>query len=137
MRLLQKFGVTVPDIVNIYVLYVCSILELFCQVWNSALTLENSKTLERVQKTSLKIILKSFLSNIQQCSRCYRSYLIIKKKIETLPELCQRSLKHNIPREIQGGFFQNRQTYELCNSIYPNTSEQICKQMTLILLYFV
>ena len=62
MRLLHKlveFGVAVPDLVNIYVLYVRSILEQSCQVWNSALTLENSQNLERVQKTSLKIILKS------------------------------------------------------------------------------
>ena len=62
MRLLHKlveFGVPVPDLVNIYVLYVRSILEQSCQVWNSSLTLENSQNLERVQKTSLKIILKS------------------------------------------------------------------------------
>ena len=62
MRLLHKlvdFGVPIADLVNIYVLYVRSILEQSCQVWNSALTIENSQNLERVQKTSLKIILKS------------------------------------------------------------------------------
>ena len=36
-----------------------SILEQSCPVWNSSLSLENSKNLERVQKTALKIILKS------------------------------------------------------------------------------
>ena len=62
MRLLHKlvdFGVSVPDLVNIYVLYVRSILEQSCQVWHSSLTQENSHNLERVQKTAMKIILQN------------------------------------------------------------------------------
>ena len=61
MRLLHKlveFGVPDDDLVNIYVLYVRSILEQSCQVWHSSLSLENFQDLERVQKTALRIILK-------------------------------------------------------------------------------
>ena len=62
MRLLHKlvnFGVSVPDLVNIYVLYVRSILKQSCQVWHSSLTQEKSQNLERVQKTAMKIILQN------------------------------------------------------------------------------
>ena len=61
MRLLHKlvdFGVPLDDLVQIYILYVRSILEQSCQVWHSSLTLENFQDLERVQKNGLKIILQ-------------------------------------------------------------------------------
>ena len=46
LRLLHKlvtFGVPKEDLVNIYILYIRSILEQSCQVWHSSLTLENSE----------------------------------------------------------------------------------------------
>ena len=63
MRLLHKlveFDIPEDDLLNIYVLYVRSILEQSCQgqVWHSSLTLSNSSDLERVQKNALKIILQ-------------------------------------------------------------------------------
>ena len=39
-------------------MYVRSLLEQSCTVWNSGLTNENSEDLERVQKNALKIILQ-------------------------------------------------------------------------------
>ena len=69
MRLLHKlveFEVPHKDLLNIYVLYVRSILEQSCQVWHSRLTLENITDLERIQKNALKIILKgSYVSYAQ------------------------------------------------------------------------
>ena len=61
MRLLHKlvkFSVSVDDLVNIYILYIRSILEQSCQVWHSSLTLENFQDLEQVQKNALRIILQ-------------------------------------------------------------------------------
>ena len=63
MRLLHKlveFDIPEDDLLNIYVLYVRSILEQSCQgqVWHSSLTLSNSSDFERVQKNALKIILQ-------------------------------------------------------------------------------
>jgi hypothetical protein len=60
MRLLNKLvsiGIPCDDLVNIYVLYVKSILEQLCQVWLSSLALENFQVLERVKKNAVKIIL--------------------------------------------------------------------------------
>ena len=61
MRLLHKlveFGVPEQDLLNIYTLYIRSILEQSCQVWHSSLTTENGLDLERIQKNAFKIILK-------------------------------------------------------------------------------
>ena len=61
MRLLHKlveFSVPLEDLLNIYILYIRSILEQSCQVWHSSLTLENFQDLERVQKNALRIILQ-------------------------------------------------------------------------------
>ena len=60
MRMLHKllgYGVPVKDLLNIYVLYIRSVLEQSCTVWHSSLTSENSSDLERIQKNALKIIL--------------------------------------------------------------------------------
>ena len=51
MRMLHK-------LVNIFILYIRSVLEQSCQVWHSSLTFDNLTDIERVQKNALKIILK-------------------------------------------------------------------------------
>ena len=61
MRLLHKlveFDVPIPDLIQIYTLFIRSIVEQSCVVWHSSLTVENSQDLERIQKNALKIILK-------------------------------------------------------------------------------
>ena len=57
LRKFSKFTKSIEEKMNIYVLYVRSILEQSCVVWHSSLTEENSKDLERVQKSAVKIIL--------------------------------------------------------------------------------
>ena len=66
LRLLQKlvtFSVPVEYLINIYILYIRSIVEQSCQVWHSSLTLENVQDLERIQKNALKIILQEDYQN--------------------------------------------------------------------------
>ena len=52
-------GVNNEDLLNIYILYICSLLEYCSVVWHSTLILEQSNNLERVQKLCLKVILGS------------------------------------------------------------------------------
>ena len=62
MQILQKlysFNVSTDDLVEIYVLYIRSILEFNCQVWHHSLTDLDSESIERVQKVACRIILKS------------------------------------------------------------------------------
>ena len=56
---LKYVGVKEEDLLNIYVLYIRSLLEYCSTVWHSTLTVEQSKNIENVQKLSLRIILGS------------------------------------------------------------------------------
>ena len=62
MQILHKlysFNVNTNDLVEIYVLYIRSILEFNCQVWHHSLTELDSESIERVQKVACRIMLKS------------------------------------------------------------------------------
>ena len=58
LRRISSFGASWSDLKTIYISYIRSILEQNCTVWHSGLSAENSENIERLQKTSLKIILK-------------------------------------------------------------------------------
>ena len=65
MPLLSKassFGASREDLKEIYVLFVRSLLEQSSVVWNSGTTKEEIQSIERVQKSALKLILNT--SNI-------------------------------------------------------------------------
>ena len=57
VRKVASFGASVDDLKNIYFLFVRSLLEQSATVWHSSLTQENSNDLERVQKSTVKIIM--------------------------------------------------------------------------------
>ena len=57
LRKVSSFCTDYEELMNIYILYVRSILEQSATVWHSSLTEENKNDLERVQKTALKVIL--------------------------------------------------------------------------------
>ena len=69
---LKYVGVSKEDLLDVYCLYVRSLLEYCCVVWHSALTKEQTADLERVQKISLKIILgdeySEYKSALNQCN---------------------------------------------------------------------
>ena len=61
MQLLRKvasFGTPTEDLVNVYILFIRSLLEQSAVVWHSSLTQENIDDLERVQKSAAKVILQ-------------------------------------------------------------------------------
>ena len=60
MTLLTKLkyvGTSTEDLLDVYKLFIRSILEYCCVVWHSTLTVQQSTNIENVQKLSLKIIL--------------------------------------------------------------------------------
>ena len=60
---LKYAGVPIDDLINVYSLFIRSVLEYCCTVWHSRLTCEQSDRIERVQKTCLKVILsESYIS---------------------------------------------------------------------------
>ena len=53
---MSKFTQSKEDKLLIYKMYIRSVLEQSCVVWNANLSLQNEKELERVQKVSVKLI---------------------------------------------------------------------------------
>ena len=58
LRNLYAFDIPVEDLVQLYILYIRSIVEQSAVVWHSSITKGEQRDLERVQKVALKIILK-------------------------------------------------------------------------------
>ena len=78
LRKVASFKPSRNDLKLIYIQYVRSILEQSCVVWHSSLTQENSTNIERVQKNSLRIILKHEYIDYEQA--------LEKLNLETLKE---------------------------------------------------
>ena len=61
MQLLRKvwsFGSTIEEMVGLWKTYCLSVLDQSCVLWNSGLTMENKRDLERTQKTFAKLVLQ-------------------------------------------------------------------------------
>ena len=96
---LKYVGVCKEDLLEVYCLFVRSLLEYCSVVWHSTLTLEQSSDIERVQKISLKIILGDQytgysntlkLCNLQNLSdrrktRCLNYKLTLKHQKQLFP----------------------------------------------------
>ena len=54
---LKYVGVPTQDLIDVYKLYIRSLLEYCSVAWHSSLTKEQSYNIERVQRTALKVIL--------------------------------------------------------------------------------
>ena len=63
---LAAFSLPIQEMVEIYVLYIRSVVEFSCVVWHSSLTLEDSNALERIQKIALRIILQDSYHDYHQ-----------------------------------------------------------------------
>ena len=57
LRQLTNFTKSQKDKLQIYKVYICSVLEQSSVVWHSSLTKQNERELERVQKVAVKLIL--------------------------------------------------------------------------------
>ena len=63
LKNLYSFGVPISDLVEIYTLYIRSVLEQSAVVWNTSITQGEQVELKRVQKVALRIILKEQYSH--------------------------------------------------------------------------
>ena len=59
LRQMTKFTKSTWDKLIMYKVYIRSILEQSCTVWNSSLTKKNERELERVQKVAVKLIIRN------------------------------------------------------------------------------
>ena len=89
---LVKFTLPTHELIQIYILYIRSVLETCAVVWNSSITRGEQLELERVQRTALKIILKENYSNYEDA--------LIETNLKTLKDrrenLCRNFAKQCI-----------------------------------------
>ena len=92
MMILHKlfdFDVPVHDLLNIYILFIRSVVESSSVVWDSSLTLGQEMEIERVQKVALRIILKEGYDNYEDAlTLCSLSTLADRRQL-----LCLRFAK--------------------------------------------
>ena len=98
------------DLLNIYVLYIRSILEQSCQVWHSSLTLENLQNLERVQKNALKIILKDEYQDYENALTVSGLQSLFDRR----KELCFRFAKSCVKNDLTKSMFPLNEASEMC-----------------------
>ena len=62
---LKYVGVSLEDLIDVYILYIRSIAEYCSVVYHSSITQEESKKIERIQKICLKVILGDMYINYE------------------------------------------------------------------------
>ena len=65
IRRICQFNVPVDDLTHLYTLYIRSVLEFNCCVWNFSLTQAQENDIERVQKVACQIILQDSYSSYE------------------------------------------------------------------------
>ena len=91
---LSPFKVSQEDMVEIYVLYIRSILELNCQVWHYSLTESERYSLERVQKIACRVILKTEYSSYSEALALLKLDTLDERRTKLCLTFAKRCLKH-------------------------------------------
>ena len=95
IRKVANFGPSREDLKNLYVLFVRSQLEQSAVVWHSSLTEENVNSLERVQKSAIKII----MGEKYQSYKKSLNFLNLDTLKERREKLCIRFAKNALKNE--------------------------------------
>ena len=66
LKKLYQFDVPIEELLEIYIMYIRSVVEQSAVVWSSSLTKGEQRDLERTQKVALKIILKDDYSSYEE-----------------------------------------------------------------------
>ena len=97
---LYAFNVADCDLVNIYNLYIRSILEQNCQVWHYAITQEEISDLERVQKVATKIILQDRYTDYEQALISLNLEPLYARRGRLCLKFAKKCLKHPNTRDM-------------------------------------
>ena len=103
MLILQKlyaFNIPDEDLVQIYILYIRSILEQNCQVWHYSITNEEKSDLERVQKVATKIILQERYTNYDQALKHLNLDYLTARRDKLCLKFATKCLKHEKTKDM-------------------------------------
>ena len=92
---LYLFNIGDAEMVNIYILYIRSVLEQSCQVRSFSITLEEKENIERVQKVACRIILKDSYIDYNHAL----AYFGLESLSERRAALCQKFAKNCLRHE--------------------------------------
>ena len=95
IRGIQSFGATQEELVHLWKFFCRSVLEQSCVVWGPSLTQENSKNLERTQKTFAKLILKEKFKNYEQALIILNLDTLEKRRQELCIRFARNGIKQN------------------------------------------
>ena len=117
LRRLKSTGANSEELVDIYSKHVRSILEYAVVVWHSALTIENSADIKRVQKSALAIILGKSYSN-------YENALVtlnLQRLSERIASLCLKFAENALKPEKHSSWFVPDQNNQNTRKIVQRT----------------
>ena len=122
MIILQKlfsFKVDEADLVNVYMLYIRSILEQCCHVWHYTITEEDINDLETVQMVACCIILQ----NVYQCYEQALNML----ELETCKAGNRQVISPFCKKMCKAFFFQDNVSSKHCRKLqYQRTRDFLC-----------
>ena len=93
---LRYVGVTIEDLIDIYVLFIRSVTEYCATAFHSSLTVEQATDIERIQKTSLKIILGDSYVSYEAAMEMSGLQTLHDRREKRCLEFALRCLKHPI-----------------------------------------
>ena len=134
LRTLYEFNVPTEDMVQIYSLYVRSILEFNCCVWNFNITQAEADDIERVQKVACKVILKTSYTFYENAL----ATLNLQKLSDRRLMLCKRFAKKCLKNEKSKDMFRlntqrNRDKYNVDFAKHSHLLDSAIPQMQRLL----
>ena len=97
---LYSFNIEDCDMINIYVLYIRSILEQSCQVWHHTISEDEVTDIERVQKVACKIILKNRYISYPQALETLNLETLRDRRNSLCLKFAKKCLKHEKARHL-------------------------------------
>ena len=95
LRRLKVLGTAVPELKDVYIKQIRSVLELAVPVWHSSLTQGNISDIERVQKTSLHIILGDEYVSYQNALSITSLEPLDARRKRLCSKFATKAVKHN------------------------------------------
>ena len=97
---LCKFNVPTEDLLNIYILYIRSVLEQSAVVWHSSITKGEQIEIERVQKCALRIILKENYSSYDSALKVCGLETLKARRTHLCLAFAKKCVKHEKTQDI-------------------------------------
>ena len=97
---LYSFDLVDEDMVTIYILYIRSILEQSCQVWNFSITQEEKSDFERVQKVTCRIILNDRYTDYLAALEQLGLQTLAERRNKLCLNFAKKCLKHKNTKDL-------------------------------------